>query len=68
MLQQKVDSSETDLQAMISAEHLHKEEETRWKKMKETLENDLEAAETLLDTTKIQLKTEQRSRYTNLLL
>ena len=63
MLQQKVDGLESDLQAMKSAEQLHKEEETSWGKVKETLESDLEATETMLDTTKIQLEKEQKLRY-----
>ena len=63
MLQQKVDSLESDLLATKSAEQLHKKEEASWSKAKETLENDLEAAETMLDTTKIQLETEQKLRY-----
>ena len=67
MLQQKVVNSESDLEAMKSAERLHKEEETCWKKTRQMLENDLEAAETLLDTTKIQLETEQRARYSTVI-
>ena len=63
MLQQKVDGLESDLQAMKSAEQLHKEEETSWGKVKETLESDLESSETMLDTTKIQLEKEQKLRY-----
>ena len=65
MLQQKVDGLESDLQAMKSAEQLHKEEETSWGKVKETLESDLESTETMLDATKIQLEKEQKFRYFN---
>ena len=62
VLQQKVDSLELDLEAMKSAESMHKEEEKSWKKTRQMLENDVESAETLLDKTKIQLEAEQKSR------
>lgn len=57
-----MDSLELDLEATKSTEKIHKEEETSWKKTRQMLENDLEAAETLLDKTKIQLEAEQKSR------
>ena len=57
-----MDRLESDLEAMKSAESMHREEEESWKKMKQTLESDLESAETLLDGTKIQLETVQKSK------
>lgn len=63
MLQNKLDSTEADLEAARSAEKLHEQEETSWRKARKTLESDLDTAESQLDKTKVKLETEKKTRY-----
>ena len=62
LLQSKLDSTESDLEAARAAERQHEQEESSWKNVKKTLESDLDNAEAQLDKTKVKLDAEKKAR------
>jgi len=60
LLQSKLDSTESDLEAARVAER--QQEKSSWKKAKKTLESDLDNAEAQLDKIKVKLDAEKKAR------